>query len=59
MAPEYIGITSNRLEHSIAVARKCYTLAKTEYEMSEEEARKMFLMGFIHDMGYEFTDDST
>lgn len=59
MTPEYIGITSNRLEHSIAVARKCYMLAKTEYEMSEEEARKMFLMGFIHDMGYEFANNST
>ena len=59
MTPDYIGITSNRLEHSIGVARKCYELAKTEYEMSEEQARKMFLMGFIHDMGYEFTEDST
>ena len=28
MTPEYIGITSNRLEHSIGVARKCYELAK-------------------------------
>lgn len=50
-----IGITQNRLDHTIAVARKCYDLAKTEYGMSEEDARKVFLMGFLHDVGYEFS----
>lgn len=54
----YIGISENRLDHTIAVARKCYDLAKNEYDMSETDARKMFLMGFLHDMGYEFSEIS-
>lgn len=56
---EYIGISENRMTHIIAVARKCYELAKNEYKMSEENARKMFLMGFIHDFGYEFSESNT
>lgn len=53
---KYIGISEHRLDHTIAVARKCYDLAKNEYGMSEMDARKMFLMGFLHDMGYEFSE---
>ena len=55
---QYIGITENRLNHTIAVARKCYALAKDEYHMSEEDSRKMFLLGFLHDMGYEFSENT-
>ena len=51
---DVIGITDNRMDHTIAVARKCYDLARKEYGMSEENARKAFLMGFLHDIGYEF-----
>ena len=55
---KYIGISEHRLDHTIAVARKCYDLAKNEYDMSEMDARKMFLMGFLHDMGYEFSENT-
>jgi predicted hydrolase (HD superfamily) len=57
MNDKYIGITDNRIKHMLSVARKCYTLAKEKYEMSEEDARKYFMMGLIHDIGYEFIED--
>lgn len=53
-----IGITDNRLNHIISVARKCYYLAKHKYGMSEIDARKAFLMGFLHDIGYEFATEA-
>ena len=55
---DVIGITDNRMDHTIAVARKCYDLARKEYCMSEENARKAFLMGFLHDIGYEFVQEA-
>ena len=51
------GITENKLNHMLGVARKCYKLA-LEKEYSEDEARKLFIIGYLHDIGYEFTDNS-
>ena len=51
---EFIGISEDRLHHSIGVARKCYELAKARGE-SEEFCRKMFTIGWNHDVGYEFS----
>lgn len=48
-------ITETRLQHMLGVARKVYQLAK-EHGLSEEEARTCFTMGFLHDIGYEFTE---
>lgn len=56
---EYIGISDNRMQHIVAVARKCYKLAKTKHGMNETDAQKAFLMGFLHDIGYEFSEKST
>ena len=58
MAEEFIGISDDKIAHSLAVARKCYTLAKEEYELTETNARKAFLLGLIHDFGYEFSTES-
>lgn len=56
VSEEYIGITDSRLKHSLAVARMCYKLA-TEYMPGDINfARKMFVIGFNHDVGYEFTE---
>ena len=52
---EYIGISENKLKHIIGVARKCYSLSK-ELNMSESFCRKMFLIGYLHDVGYEFSE---
>lgn len=56
MDKQYIGISEHRINHMLGVARKCYYLAKEKYNMTEEDARKMFFMGLIHDFGYEFSE---
>ena len=54
----YVGITDNRMKHILEVARKCYWLAKYKYDLTEEEARKAFVIGFNHDIGYEFSNNN-
>lgn len=53
------GITAHKIMHMLAVARKCYTLAREKYELSETTARKCFVMGLLHDIGYEFSDSAS
>ena len=48
-------ISENKLHHTIQVARVCYRLAK-EAGMQETKARAAFVMGFLHDIGYEYLD---
>lgn len=55
---EFIGITENRLHHILGVARKAYAIAK-ERGHGEEFARKMFMIGWCHDVGYEFSKKPT
>ncbi len=50
----YIGISEDRLHHILGVARKAYKIA-LERGHDEEFARKMFVLGFNHDIGYEFS----
>ena len=45
-------ITEKRYLHSLAVARECYRLAKEEFEQTEDFAKKMFVAGYNHDIGY-------
>lgn len=52
---KYIGISEDRLHHIIGVARKAYAIAKQRGH-SEEFARKMFMAGWLHDVGYEFSE---
>lgn len=54
----YIGITDNRLKHMRAVAEKCYRLAKEDF-FPEEFARRMYFLGFVHDIGYRFSEESS
>ena len=51
---DYIGISENKVKHMLGVARKCYKISK-EMGQSEEFARKMFVIGYNHDIGYEFS----
>lgn len=49
-------ISNDRLNHSLAVARKMkeiVELNKNKYSVTAEEA---FLLGFVHDIGYEFCE---
>jgi len=50
-------IDENRMKHMLGVARKCYQLA-LEDGKNEEVARTYFVMGLLHDIGYEFCDNS-
>lgn len=52
--PGCIGITEPRLKHILGVARKCYQIAEKEGH-NENFCRKMFLVGWLHDVGYEFS----
>lgn len=51
----HIGISETRMKHILGVARKCYALAKAE-GFDEEKCRRMFMLGYLHDVGYEFAD---
>lgn len=50
-----IGISENRLHHIVGVARKAYEIAK-ERGHNEEFCRKCFMLGWLHDVGYEFSE---
>lgn len=43
----------NRLKHSLAVANKMIELN------NGMDAEKLFLIGYLHDIGYKFTSDKT
>ena len=49
-----IKFNDDKLKHSLNVARKCYEIAKNKYQKDEDFARKMWLIGYCHDIGYEF-----
>lgn len=47
-------INEDRIKHSIAVARKMVEIAKNK-NLSEKEINDCFIIGYNHDIGYEFT----
>ncbi len=51
-----IGISEYRLHHILGVARKAYAIAKLRGH-NEDFARKMFMIGWCHDVGYEFSKE--
>lgn len=55
---ENIGISEDRLHHIIGVARKAYRIAK-DMGYDEAFARKMFMIGWVHDVGYEFSKEQS
>ena len=44
----------NRIRHSISVARKMVEIAKDK-QLSDKEIKNCFVIGYLHDIGYEFT----
>lgn len=50
----FIGISETRMKHILGVARKCYALAEKQ-GFDEDKCRRMFMLGYIHDVGYEFS----
>lgn len=51
-------ISERKLLHTIGVARKCEQLAQ-EKGLSKEEQDACFVMGFLHDIGYEHCQEIT
>lgn len=55
---DMIGIDEDRLHHMLGVARVTYGLCK-RYQavpgLSENDCRAMFVVGLLHDVGYEFS----
>lgn len=47
-------ITENRWQHILGVARKAKTLAQKFKPKNAQYAEDMFLLGLLHDFGYEF-----
>lgn len=45
----------DRIKHSLSVARKMVEIAKAK-KLSEEEIEICFVIGYNHDIGYEFTE---
>lgn len=50
-------ITSNRWQHILGVARKAKILALALRPNDEKYSEDMFLLGMLHDFGYEFTEN--
>lgn len=48
-------ITENKMKHILTVARQCYEIAKNKYNLEESECQKAFMIGYLHDIGYEFS----
>lgn len=46
-------IDKDRLKHSLAVARKMVSIGKNK-GLSEEQLQELFILGYNHDIGYEF-----
>ena len=48
---------TDRLLHSLGVARKMVEIAK-EKNLTLEQQQELFILGFNHDIGYEFPSDT-
>lgn len=48
-------ITENKMKHILTVARQCYEIAKNKYKLEESDCQKAFMIGYLHDIGYEFS----
>ena len=56
MGRQFIGISEERLKHILGVSRKAYRIAKDRGH-DEKFARKMFMAGWLRDVGYEFSTE--
>ena len=47
-------IPDNRAKHIMSVASLCYEIGKKQ-GLQEQECKKAFLIGYLHDIGYAFS----
>lgn len=50
-------VDNDRLNHSLAVARKMVEIGK-EYNLNDDELKDLYVLGFNHDIGYEYKNNS-
>ena len=50
-------ISSDRMAHQLSVARTLVEQARSQGSYSEEELQDLFVLGYLHDIGYEFAAD--
>lgn len=51
------NIKNDRLNHSLAVARKMVEIGKL-YNLKDDELRDLYVLGFNHDIDYEYGNNS-
>ena len=51
-------ITQNRWQHILGVARKCREYAIKLKPNNRKFAEDLFLLGMLHDVGYEFVENN-
>lgn len=49
-------MNEQRLKHSVLVAKKMVQIA-TQMNLSQQEKEICFLIGYLHDVGYQFTNN--
>ena len=52
-----IGMDENRVRHCYGVGLKASELGRILFGWSDEKCREMFVMGYLHDVGYQFAHD--
>ena len=52
-----IGLSDNRLKHMLQVGHTAETLASELFGWPEAKCREMFLLGYMHDVGYEYATE--
>ncbi|QWQ31888.1 HD domain-containing protein [Candidatus Minimicrobia naudis] len=58
-SPKFIRLSDSRLFHMRGVAYKSYNLAREVFNMEEDVARSLFVMGLTHDFAYPFVENQT
>lgn len=51
---EKFVIPENRLKHCYGVAHVMYAVSKYYYKWDENKCQEMYILGLLHDAGYEF-----
>ena len=54
-----IGMDENRLRHCHGVGVKASELGRALFGWSDEKCREMFVMGYLHDVGYQFAHEQS
>lgn len=57
MPDNYIGIDEDRLKHVRAVGARASELAAELFGWDEQKCRDMFVLGYLHDVGYQYAPD--